>query len=315
MSTPPATPEARRWSTGRPAGRGLTQKGRERRAALLFLIPDVLGLLVFLGLPMLLSLVLGFFRVSGFGGYEFIGLANYRRMFSDPLFFNSLLTTLVYIVAIVPGTFVLSLGLALLVKERLPFVGLFRSAFFVPYVISVVVLGLVWQFMLTDAIGVINRALASVGITGLSWLGSPGLALVTVIGVSIWLGLGYYMILFLAGLQDIPREYYESARLDGAGAWASFRHVTWPLLKPTSFFILLTSTIAAFTGGFELIYILTNGGPANATTLTVFYIYQQAFVFGEFGYAAAMGSFVVLILLVCSLGLFALTKGGRFSYE
>lgn len=299
----------------KPARRGMTQKQREKFAAACFLAPDVIGLLVFLGLPMALSLLLGFFSVSGFGEYQFIGLANYRRMFSDPLFFNSLWTTAVYIVLLVPGIFIASLGLALLVKQRLPFVGVFRSAFFVPYVVSVVVIGLVWQFMLTDTVGVVNQALAFFGVEGMSWLGDPALALSTVIVVSLWFSMGYYMVIFLAGLQDIPVEYYESARIDGAGLWSSFRHITWPLLKPTSFFVLLTATIAAVTGGFDLIYVLTGGGPANGTTLAVFYIYQQAFVFGEYGYASAMGSFLVLILLVWSMIIFAITRGGRFAID
>lgn len=295
-------------------GRPTSREQRERRAALWFVLPDSLGLLVFLGIPMLLTVVLAFFRVNGFGEYAFVGLANFQRMFADPQFVSSLLRTVVYIVALVPTLFVVSLALALLVTKRIPWVGLFRSAFFVPYVISLVVVGLVWQFMLTDKVGIVSRALGAFALSP-SWLGDPRLALVSVIVVTIWYQMGYYMIIFMAGIQDIPREYYEAARIDGAGGWATFRDITWPLLRPTSFFALLTSTIAALTGGFDLIYVLTKGGPANATTLVIFYVFQQAFQFGEFGYAAAMSSFLVLVMLLLSALIFRLTRGGRFDDE
>lgn len=286
---------------------------REIRAAVGFLAPDVAGLTVFLAVPMLLTFVLGFFRISGFGEYEFIGLANFRRMFGDPQFLGSLGRTAIYLGVLTPVLFVAALLLALLVKQRFPLVGLFRSAFFVPYVVSLVVVGLVWQFVLTDKVGILSRLVEPLGIAP-SWLGDPTFALASVIAISVWYQMGYYMIIFLAGLQDIPREYYEAARIDGAGPWQAFRDVTWPLLKPTSFFVLLTSVIAAITGGFDLIYILTNGGPANATTVVIIYIFQQAFVFGEFGYAAAMSSFLVLAMLALSVVIFRVTQGGRFSY-
>ncbi|GAB3462804.1 sugar ABC transporter permease [Streptomonospora sediminis] len=284
----------------------------ERRAAALFLAPDLIGLTVFLALPMAATFVLAFFRVSGFGEYEFIGLENFRRMLGDPMFFRSLGTTLIYVFVLVPVTFAVSLGLALLVKKQIPFIGVFRAAFFLPYSISVVVVGLVWEFLLADGSGVVNKVLESMGVQPPSWLGDPSYALGTVIVVGVWFWMGYYMIILLAGLQDIPKDYYDAARLDGAGALACFRHVTWPLLRPTTFFVLLMATVAALTGGFELILVLTSGGPANATSILVFYIYQQAFTFGEFGYASALASVLVVALLAWSLLLFAATRGGRF---
>ncbi|PSK89175.1 carbohydrate ABC transporter membrane protein 1 (CUT1 family) [Murinocardiopsis flavida] len=297
-----------------PVGRSTGRGKAETRAAWLFLAPDLLGLLTFLGLPMVLSVALAFMRVDGFGTYEFVGLENFRRMLGDPQFYDSLRLTLVYLVLVVPLTFGASLGLAVLIQRRMPFVGVFRSAFFLPYSVSVVVVGLVWEFMLSDDVGVVGIALRAVGVRPPSWLGDPDFALFTVVGLCVWFWMGYYMIIFLAGLQDIPRDYYEAARLDGAGAWAVFRHITWPLLAPTSFFVLLTLTVAAVTGGFELILVLTNGGPSNGTSVLVFYIYQQAFTFGEFGYASALSAFLVLILLAWSMMLFALTRGGRFSH-
>jgi multiple sugar transport system permease protein len=306
-----------RRTEGPPPRRGLSRKHREWVAAALFIAPDAVGLLVFVGVPMILALGLGFFDVSGFGGFSFVGLANYQRMFSDPLFLLSLRVTVIYVVAFVAGNFVVSLSLAMLVKQRIPFVGAMRSMFFLPYVVSLVVIALVWQFMLADKVGIINRVLEIVGISSRSWLGNPNLALGTVVVVSIWFFMGYYMIIFLAGLQEIPREYYEAARIDGARSWQAFRHITWPLLKPTSFFALIVSTITGVAGlqAFDLIYVMTKGGPANSTALGIFYIYQQAFQFNDFGYAAAMASFLVIILLVATAAMFLLTGGGRFEAD
>ena len=297
--------------------RRLSRKHREWLAAYLFLLPDALGLFVFLGVPMVLSLSLGFFEVSGFGDYTYVGLDNYRQMFKDPLFRDSLRITATYVAALVPGIYVSGLGLALLVKQRLPLIPLFRGMLFLPNVISLVVIGLVWRYMLVDRVGVVNRVLGRVGLEGRSWLGEPDLALGTLVAVTIWFLMGYYMLIFLAGLQEIPREFYEAARIDGASPWRSFRDITLPLLKPTSFFVLLTATVTAVAGGqgFDLVYIMTRGGPANSTNLVIFYIYQQAFQFSHYGYAAAMASFLVLVLVILTGILFALTKGGRFEFD
>jgi multiple sugar transport system permease protein len=235
-------------------------------------------------------------------------------MAQDPQVWSSLQVTVVYVVVVVPVMFVVSLALAVLVKERFPGVGVVRSALFLPYVISLVVVGMIWQFMLTDKVGVVSRALVFVGLDGVSILGSPGLALAAVIAITIWFQMGYYMIIFLAGMQDIPEELYEAARVDGASAWQQFRGITLPLLAPTSFFVILTSTIAVVTGGLDLVYVLTQGGPASATSVLIFFVYEQAFLFGEYGYAAAVGSVLLVALLLWSALMFFLTRGGRFSH-
>ncbi|MHA6626983.1 carbohydrate ABC transporter permease [Pseudonocardia sichuanensis] len=308
-------------SLNRTAGRASTGRApltpmrkRERRAAFLFLLPDSLGLLVFVVVPMILAIGLAFFSLDGFGHLAFIGVDNYLRLAQDPQFWASLRTTAIYVVVTVPVMFVVSLALAVLVKERFPGVGIVRSALFLPYVISLVVVGMVWQFMLTDKVGVVSRALAVVGLDGISPLGSPNLALTAVILISVWFQMGYYMIIFLAGLQDIPGELYEAARVDGASPWQQFRGITLPLLAPTSFFVLLTSTIAVVTGGLDLVYVLTQGGPAGATSVLIFFVYEQAFLFGEYGYAAAVGSILLVGLLAWSALMFFLTRGGRFSH-
>ena len=155
----------------------LSRKHREWIAAGLFLAPDVLGLLVFVGVPMVLSIVLGFFQVSGFGSYEFVGLGNYERMMSDPLFWDSMRITGIYVLVLVPLLFVVSLGLGLLMKQKLPGMGAYRTALFLPYVISLVVVGLLWKFLLDEQVGVVNRAIRAVGFEGRSWLGEASLAL------------------------------------------------------------------------------------------------------------------------------------------
>ncbi|WP_225768768.1 carbohydrate ABC transporter permease [Inquilinus sp. Marseille-Q2685] len=297
--------------------RRLSARHREWIAGYLLVLPDALGLLIFVGGPMLLSLSLGFFGVTGFGGYRFVGLANYRRMLADPLFLESLKVTLLYVVLLVPSLYATGLGLALLVHRHSRFSGLFRTMFFLPHMVSLVVVGLIWQVLLIDKIGVVSRVSAAIGLGGLSWLGDPSLALYAIVGVSVWFLMGYYMLIFLSGLQDIPREYLDAARIDGAGPVASFRHIILPLLRPTSFFVLLVSTVAAVAGAqtFDLVYVMTKGGPANSTSLAIYYIYEQAFQFGEYGYAAAMASVLVIILLAFTALLFRATRGGRFDYD
>ncbi|MCZ2261776.1 MULTISPECIES: carbohydrate ABC transporter permease [unclassified Isoptericola] len=291
------------------------QERRQRRAAFWFLLPDSLGLLVFVAVPMVLAVVLGFFRIDGFGSFQFIGVGNYVRMAGDPQFWSSVRITLLYLVGVVPAIFVVGLGLALLVQQKIPFVGAIRSMLFVPYVISLVVVAMVWEFMLGDRTGVLSRVAASLGFENVSFLGEPSLALGTVVVVTVWFQMGYYMVIFLAGLQDIPGEYYEAARIDGAGAWQRFRAITLPLLRPTSFFVIITATVSVITGGLDLVFVLTGGGPAGSTTLLIFYIYEQAFLFGELGYAAAIGSVLVLVMLAWSALMFAVTRGGRFDND
>ncbi len=294
----------------------LSNRARERIAGYLFVAPDAIGLLIFVGGPMILSLSLGFFSVSGFGEYAFVGLDNYRRMMSDPLFWRSLQVTILYVIALVPLLYAVGLGLALLIQANSRFNTVIRTLLFMPQTVSLVVVGLVWQVLLIDKIGLFNQWGAALGFESISWLGDPRFALATVVAISVWFLMGFYMLIFLGGLQDIPREYYEAARIDGAGPVQSFLKITLPLLQPTSFFVLLVSTVTAVCGSqtFDLIYIMTKGGPANTTSLVIFYIYQQAFLFNEYGYAAAMASVLVVVLMALTVLMFLLTRGGRFNY-
>lgn len=311
---PPAAPR-----TDQPVrrARGMSRRRREALAAYAFLAPDLIGLLVFVACPMVLALGVAFYRVDGFGNYEFVGLGNYRLMAEDTQLWDSLKVTGTYLVAFVPIAFVVSFCLALLVRNHFRGVTWVRAAFFLPHVISLVVVGLLWQFLLVDKRGAVSTSLRPFGLDDVSFLGTPSLALATYVVISVWFLMGYQMLIFLAGLKDIPAELEDAARVDGASAWQRLRYVIWPLLRPTSFFVLINSSLSAVTGllAFDLVYVLTKGGPARSTTTVVIYIYEQAFTFNNMGYAAAMTTMVVGLLVVATGLLFLVTRGGRFDED
>lgn len=304
-------------SPGRGRSWEASAKHREWIAGYLFVLPDALGLLIFIGLPMLLALVLGFYEVDGFGSYRFVGLANYAKMMRDPLFWQSAKVTALYAVMLVPLLYVCGLGLALLVQKTSRFNGIVRSMFFAPHMVSLVVVALIWQFLVVDKIGVLSRIASMLGLGGISLLGDPNFALFTVVAVSVWFLMGYYMLIFLGGLQDIPAMYYEAATMDGASPIQRFWYITLPLLRPTGFFVIMISMVAAVAGSqaFDIIWVMTGGGPANSTSVLIVYIYQQAFGFGAFGYAAALASVLVVALVLLTGVMFLLTRGGRFDNE
>lgn len=283
------------------------REARERLTASLFLAPDVVGLLVFVVLPILAALLISFTNWNALGTPRWVGLVNYQRLLSDPQFWSSLRVTAIYTVVYVPLVFAVSLGLAVLANQRLPGIGLFRTIFFVPVVLSLVVTGLMWRFIFDEQVGLLNYALSLVGMAPRAWLGDVNLALPAIIVVSVWINMGYYMTIFLAGLQDIPREFYEAARIDGANAWHAFRRITLPLLRPTSLFVLVVTLIGSFQV-FDQIWVMTKGGPADATQVTVIYIYKQAFQYLSLGYASAIAFALFLVILVISLAQFWLLR-------
>ena len=291
-------------------------KHREWLAGYLFVLPDALGLAVFIALPAAMALIVSVYSFDAFGSFTFVGAAHYRRMLVDPLFWKSLKVTVVFAATLVPLLYVVGLALALLVQRTNRYNTVMRSMLFAPHMVSLVVVGLVWQLLVVNKIGVLPRALVTFGVEPISFLGDPRFALTTVALVATWFLMGFYMLVFLGGLHDIPREYYEAAELDGAGPVSQFWHITLPLLRPTSFFVLLVATVTAVAGSatFDLVYVMTRGGPANATSLLMTYIFQQAFQFGDFGYASAMSAVLVALLGAVSALFFALTRGGRFQY-
>jgi multiple sugar transport system permease protein len=291
------------------------QRRRESLAAWAFVAPSALGTGLFVFVPMMLAFALSFTSANGFGQYPWVGLENYERMFQDPLFINSIKVTALFVLGFVPGVYLLGLVMALVVYGAIPARAFFRVAFFAPYTVSLVVVGLVWRYMLADRVGVVGSVLQQIGIDNPpSFLGNPDFAVWVVVIASIWFFVGYYMVILLGGLQEIPQDVLDAARLDGAGTWRMVVSIILPMLKPTTFFALVLATIAGLAGlqSFDLIYVMTQGGPANSTSLGIYYVYEQAFKSSQFGYAAAMATWYALVLILFTAIAFKLTRGGRF---
>jgi multiple sugar transport system permease protein len=270
--------------------------GRRQLWGLLFVLPVVLGTVLFNVLPAAFSLALSLTDWDLIGEASFIGIQNYIRMFSeDKLFATTLFNTAYFTFGSIPLTMVAGLVLALLINQKIPGRNIFRAAFFVPVVASEVAVAMIWNWVFNTDYGLLNQFLGNFGIEHIGWLHEHATAMPAVIIVSVWKGMGYNMVLFLAGLQSIPTEFYEAARIDGAGAWQSFRRVTLPLLSPTTFFILIISVINSFQV-FGLLYIMTGGGPGRATTVYVYYLWENAFRLFRMGYAAAL-AFVLFTLI------------------
>lgn len=264
----------------------------------MFIGPVVLGTLIFNVIPIVPTLVTSFADWNGLTAPHFIGLANYREMFGggDPLFSRSLINTLVYTIGFVPVGIAIGIGLAVLVNNRLPGMPVFRALIFLPYVTSLVAVGIVARWVFSDQYGVINGLLAAIGITGPHWLGQPGSAMAAVIITAIWANMGFNMIIVLAGLQGVPETLVEAATLDGAGRFSRFMHVTMPFLTPTIFLLLILQTIGSFQV-FALIMVMTSGGPGDATYVYIYHLWYEAFTLRKMGYASAL-AIVLFIVLV-----------------
>jgi multiple sugar transport system permease protein len=293
---------------------------REALYGYTFIAPAVLIILLFAILPVIAAFFLSFTRYDIITLPQWIGLTNYRRLLNDALFFKSLSNTLYYALGVIPVGMAFSLILALTLNRVLRGISFFRAAYYLPVVTSLVAVSMIWLWIYSPAdYGLLNYLLSSAthliqsigklcGVDTLaridflrrSWLGDPTLAMPAIIVMSIWKGLGYNMVIYLAGLQSIPEELYEAATIDGAGRWEKFRDVTWPLLKPTTFFIIVTSIIGA-SQVFGQVYVMTNGGPNNTTTTIVHQIFQNAFSFLRMGYAAAMAFVLFLIIFAISM--------------
>ncbi|HEX7120646.1 MAG TPA: sugar ABC transporter permease [Longimicrobiales bacterium] len=252
-----------------------------------FLAPSFAHLLLFSVGPILFSLWLSFHEWNLVEAERpFVGLANYAALLRDAPFWRAVRNTAVYVL-FVPAGMLVALALALLVDRKLPGVRLLRTVLFLPYVTSFVAISLVWKWMFEPDFGLLNRALGWFGIAPQPWLSAPETALPSLMLMSIWMYAGYMMVLFLAGLQNIPRSLYESARIDGANAWQRFTRITLPLLRPTTFFVLVTMVIFMFQV-FTAIYVMTEGGPLHATDVIVYHIYRNAWEYLRMGYASAM---------------------------
>jgi multiple sugar transport system permease protein len=281
--------------------RRLSRDNRNRLIALGFLTPNLLGFLVFTMIPIIVGIGMGFFKWDGANDPLFIGLRNFARMLTDSKFQNALRVTFLYAALTVPVTIVLSLLIATLLTTNVRLTSAFRSVFFFPYIASIVAVAIVWQFLYHADMGPINEFLRSIGIANPPrWTSSKDTAIYAVAIMNIWRTVGYYMVLYIAGIVSIPTVFYEAAAVDGANVWQKFRHITLPLLGPTTFFIVIISIINSFQS-FTPIYVMTGGGPGTATQVLVFRIYEEAFVLSNFGYASAMAVVLFLIVLLFTI--------------
>lgn len=260
---------------------------RKAMTVLLFLLPNLAGFLLFSLLPVLASFGLSFFQWDLLTPPAFVGLKNFRQLFADADFWAALRHTFTFIFGYVPLVTAVGLGVALVLNQKLRLVAFYRTAFFLPVVSSWVAVALIWKWLFNPLYGVVNYLLSLVGVQGPAWLFDEHWAMPAIVLASVWKDLGFVAVLYLAGLQGIPEDYYEAASLDGAAAWTRFWRITLPLLTPTTFFVLIISLINSFQV-FDQIFVMTGGGPGGATTVLVEQIYNQAFKYGKMGYASAM---------------------------
>jgi multiple sugar transport system permease protein len=280
------------------AFRGIRRE--ETFAGYLFILPNFIGFLVFSALPIIAAFVLSFTIWDLAEAPRFVGLENYRTLIHDNLAGKTLFNTFYYSFVAVPTGVFIAFWLAYLMNRQIRGIVIFRTIYFLPSITLGVAVAVVWRWLYHPDLGLFNHLLAMVGITGPNWLYSSRWAMPALIIMGNWQGIGYAMLIFLAGLQGIPTEYYEAATIDGANEWQKLRYITAPMLSPTTFFILVTSLIGAFQG-FDQFYIMTRGGPAFATTTLVLYIYNNAFSFFKMGYAAALAAVLFACILVMTI--------------
>jgi len=274
------------------------------RAIIGFIGPSIILLLIFMLIPIVVSLVISFtdfnvYAIYNWGNASFIGFENYVSLIHDPLFWRALLNTLYALAVAMPLTVVLALSFAALInREATYFKNFFKVSFYLPSITNTVAVAIVWAWMFNPDYGLINWFLGLFGIQGPNWLGDPLWAMPSVIMLVVWKGVGYNIILFTAGLQNIPDYLYEAAELDGASRFQQFLHVTIPSLRPTIFFVTVM-TVIGYLQLFEEPYMLTAGGPLNATLSIVLYLYRQGFEFFKLGYASSIA--FVLFLMIFAL--------------
>lgn len=282
---------------------GTKKKSFNREANLtgwLFISPMVIGFVVLLLGPLLLALYMSFTDWPLLGEAEFVGLENYRAIFQDTEFWTVVGNTFTFSAGLVPLNIGLALGLALLLVRKLPGIGIFRTAIFVPVMTSLIVWAIVWKYLFATDTGFINQVLQMFGITGPSWLYNPKLAMPVVIVTSVLKNVGLNMVLFIAALQQVPVHLYEAARIDGASRTRQLFQITIPMISPTVFLTTLLTIIGSLKV-FGQIYVMTQGGPDNSTKVLVYYIWERAFKNFEFGYASALAFVLFFIILVFTL--------------
>ena len=268
--------------------------------AFVMLLPNLLGFLIFVVFPVFATFAISFVEWDLADHLEFVGLGNYERLFSDEVFAKVFWNTVYFTAVTVPVGIVLSLFLAILLDQKLRFVRFYRAAFFIPVISSMVSVAIIWQWIYNPEYGLLNYVLSWFGIKGPAWLTSTRWAMIAVMITAVWKNLGFNMLIFLAGLQSIPESYYEAAEIDGVKWFAKFRHITVPLLSPTTFFVTVMAVINSFQS-FDIVYLMTQGGPARSTSVLVYYIFQNAFQFFDMGYASAIAYILFFVVLFLTM--------------
>lgn len=281
-------------------GSGISLRRGEHVWLWVLLAPTLIGLLVGTLGPVLAAIGISFANWDVITPPTFAGLENYRHLLKDPTFSKALVNTIYYVGVLVPISTVLSLGLALIMNQKLRAITWYRTAYFLPVVSSTVAVALVWYWIYSKDFGLLNYVLRSLGMDPIAWLSSTRWAMPAIIMMGVWGILGEGMIIFLAGLQSISQSYYEAAEVDGASGWQKLWRITLPLITPSLFFFFIITMINAFQT-FEQIYIMTRGGPVNSTTTIVYYIYRNAFRNFKMGYASSQAIILFLIIMALTL--------------
>ncbi len=288
-----------------------------------YLLPAFLIIFVFRFLPMIYAFRVSFYKWGMGGAEKFVALRNYSTILKDSSFWQAFGNTIYFSIGVVPTSLLISLFIAVLLHQKIKGVRFFRTIYFLPVITSVIAVSMVWKWIYHPQVGLANNILQLFGVKGFNWLSEwrgilqmffaflrvnfpikgPSLALYSLIIVSVWKGLGYNIILFLAGLENIPGQYYEAAKVDGATRWQVFRHITWPLLSPTTFFVLIMTTIVSFQM-FAYVWMMTGppaGGPLGTTNVLVYYLFDHAFNFSRYGYGTAVAFILFIIILILTL--------------
>jgi len=272
------------------------KKRRNAAWAVFFLAPSAIPLVLFTLLPMVSSIQISLESWNLISAPKFVGLANYAKLLASPTTGDALWHTLTYVLGYLPLVFVGGLVLALALNAGIPARSFFRATYFLPVITSWVVVALVWKWLLSPADGLVNTVLGTLGLPQPGWWTDPNWAMASVVLASAWKDLGFVMVILLAGLQAIPADLYEAARIDGASAWRLFRHITLPLLTPSTFFVVVISLINGFQV-FDQVYVMTRGGPQGASQVVVGQIYDLTFRYGRAGEAAALSWLLFAVIL------------------
>ena len=292
----------------------MTSSPHLQRAAWCFAAPALIAIVVFFFVPVAAAFVMSLtdfdiYALADIGNLRFVGLSNYVELLKTPLFWRALGNTFYFVIVGVPLSIAASLGAALLLDSRVTWLkGLFRTAYFAPVVTSLVAVAVIWRYILHTRYGMLNYGLSLLGIDGVDWLGDPHWSMPAIILFAVWKNFGYNMIILLAGLQSIPRDLYEAAEIDGAGTWARFRWVTWPMLGPT----LLMVSILSMSGYFQLFaepYVITQGGPVQSTVSVLYFMYEQGFKWWNLGVASSVAFVLFAIMFTITLLQLRVAKG------